>query len=295
MDLVVRCRSFPNPGQTILAESSTEFCGGKGANQAVAAAQAGADVTMIGRVGSDSFADRLLQNLKDHHIGTENVQRIADGASGMAIISLDRSGQNSITVVPNANLELSETDVESYRDVIAASDVLMLQLEVPIQTVIAAIRIAKQSGVRVMLDPAPAPHDFPSDLLDVDLLCPNQSETSQLTSLPAESIEQAKIAANQLRSQGCQNVAITLGDQGTYLSSPTYEGQLPAFTTNVVDTTAAGDAFAGVLATCWAQQKSLPEAVRYANAAGAIAASRLGAQSSMPSWQEIEQLVSSQS
>ncbi len=294
MDLVVRCARLPLPGQTILAESSAEFCGGKGANQAVAAAAAGADVTMIGAVGSDAFADRLLDNLRQHGINRDAVAQRPDQASGLAVISVDQQGQNSIVVVSGANASVSRDDVLAAESLIQQCDLLLVQLEIPLNTVLAGIEVAKRAGVKVVLDPAPALNDFPPDLLKVDLLCPNESEAAELTGQRVESVENARRAAETLHHMGAQHVAITLGDRGTLLFSEGVSQLIPAFSVTAVDTTAAGDAFAGAFATRWSRTGDLRDAVRYANAAGALAASQHGAQASMANHQTIETLLGSQ-
>jgi len=174
--------------------------------------------------------------------------------------------------------------------VIEGSDILMVQLETPIDTVLEAISIARKAGVQTIMDPAPAPSSFPAELLHVDLLCPNESEASALTGHTVDSIEQARNAATSLCQTGAQNVAITLADRGTLLASHGHTELIGPFLINAIDTTAAGDAFAGALAVRWAQTDNLTEAVRFANAAGALAASRHGAQSSIPSRSDIETL-----
>ena len=299
MDLVVRCAKLPSPGQTVLAQSSHEFCGGKGANQAVAAALAGGDVCMIGAVGSDAFADRLLDNLTGHGIDCSAVARRADLASGLAVISVDAAGQNSIMVVPGANASVTRDDVLSAKTLIEQCDVLLLQLEIPIDAVLAGIEVDQQPGVRVVLDPAPAVDQLPARCLTVDLLCPNESEAAQLTGLPVESVEQALAAATALQQTGVKTVAITLGSQGTLLlgSGVVLDASgsqlIPAFPIQAVDTTAAGDAFAGALVVHWAEHNDLLAAVRFANAAGALAASGHGAQASMANRATIEVLLKS--
>ncbi|QEG39091.1 ribokinase [Roseimaritima ulvae] len=294
MDLVVRCARLPLPGQTVLADSSAEFCGGKGANQAVAAAVAGADVTMIGAVGDDAFADRLLNNLRQHGIHDACVARRVDQASGLAVISVDQQGQNSIVVVSGANGSVSPADVRAAEAIIEGCDLLLVQLEIPLDTVLAGIKLAQQAGVKVVLDPAPAPSDVPPELLKVDVLCPNESEAAELTGRPVESLDDARRAAETLHHRGADHVALTLGERGTLLYSQGTSEIIPAYPIDAVDTTAAGDAFAGAFATRWSQTGDLQEAVRYANAAGALAASQHGAQASMANHQSIENLIRSQ-
>lgn len=295
MDLVIRCSELPRPGETLLAESAMEVCGGKGANQAVAAIRAGGSVQMVGRVGDDLFADRLVNNLSSEGIDCYAVQRTEGCSSGLAIVAVDSHGQNSILVVPGANGRVSRQDVESARAIIENSDVLLVQLEVPIDAVIAAIEIANRSGVRVILDPAPASKDLP-DSIRVELICPNESEAETLLDANvcrrfdgALDIEQA---ATALRERYDCNVAITMGERGTLLVERSGSvHRIPSVTVSAVDTTAAGDAFAGALAVFWAEGRSLIEAIELANRAGAIAASRVGAQPSIGHRSEIESLA----
>ena len=292
MDVVIRCESLPVPGQTILAKSSVEVCGGKGANQAVAAARAGGRVSMVGKVGSDTFADRLIDNLVDNQIDCSFTTR-ERGASGIAVIAVEDSGQNSIMVVPGANALVSPSDVQAAKESILRSDVVLLQLEVPIETVAEAIRIAKTGDVPVILDPAPAVTELPDKLLTVDLLCPNESEASAIFGQQVRTIEDATLAAKKFHELGASNVAITMGDQGTVLYDGNQTKHVSAFACDAIDTTAAGDAFAGAFAVRWSETGCLETACRFANAAGALAASREGAQPSMATRAEIHSLWSS--
>ncbi|QDU41188.1 Ribokinase [Maioricimonas rarisocia] len=292
MDLVVRCERLPRPGETIIGLDAREVSGGKGANQAVAAARLGASVSMVGRVGSDGFGETLLGSLQAEGIHVGHVARTPDCSSGLAIVAVETSGENAITVVPGANGRLSVEDVRAASDVIEAADVLLLQLEVPTETVIAASQIARAAGTRVILDPAPAPTAVPEGLLAVDLLCPNESEAAALNGLPVESDDDLQAAARRLAEISGAEVIITLGDRGALLHQR--DGQsvrVPAFPCTAVDTTAAGDAFAGALALRLAEGTDVPEAIRFANAAGAIAASRHGAQPGMPTRNDVEQLM----
>ncbi len=310
MDLVIRCHTLPQPGQTISAISSTELCGGKGANQAVAAARAGGAVTMIGRVGNDVFADRLIANLQAEAIDTHGVKRIDDCSSGVAIVAVEDSGQNSIMVVPGANSRLSPDELAQYRSMIESSDIVLLQFEILHPTVAEVIRIAGQAGKKIILDPAPAPCEWPgifADLINnhpstsqqeasllslLSLICPNETEATALTGVPIDSIEQAERAARVLLAQGIQSVAITMASQGTLLVDSDSSQLISPFQVQAVDTTAAGDAFAGALAIRWSETNDLREAIKFANAAGALAVTRVGAQQAMPTRAEIDSLYS---
>ncbi len=291
MDLVVRCANLPVPGETIIADSSSEIPGGKGANQAVASARAGGDVTMIGRVGDDAFAGRLLENLRCEKIDTGNVIRTEHCASGIAVVAVEASGENAIMVVPGSNGRVSPKDVEAAAGVIRQADLLLLQLEIPLDAVLAAIMIATAAGVRVILDPAPMPSSLPDEILSVDIICPNQSEASAIVGRPIESVDEARDCLSRLHDRGAKNVIITLGGDGAVVSDGVSVEWIQPWKITPVDTTAAGDAFAGALAVRLADGASLVEAARFAAAAGAIAATRVGAQPGMATRDEIEQLL----
>ena len=286
MDLVARCDALPLRGQTLTAKSFTEIPGGKGANQAVAASRAGARVSMIGRIGSDAFADRLLTDLKDDRVDVKAVQT-AEGPSGVAMITVADDGENQIVVVPGANGCVTPKDVDRYADLITDADVLLLQLEVPMECVVRAIEVARGGDTRVILDPAPAPDNFPSKLLEVDLICPNETEAASLTGAPVETPDQIETAARRLYERGAKAVAITCGAHGTLLFDEKTVTHIEAFPTNAIDTTAAGDAFTGAVAVHWAETDLLVDAIRFGNAAGSIAASRAGAKPSLPTKSEI--------
>jgi ribokinase len=291
MDLVVRCAELPVPGQTVSADSLIEVSGGKGANQAVAAARCGGNVQMIGRVGDDGFADRLLGNLSAESIDCDQVRVSAGSASGLAIIGVENSGENAIIVIPGANGLLTESDVQAAAPAIQRSDILMVQLETPLESVSAGIRIARKFGVKVILDPAPAT-PLPADLYDVDLICPNETEAAALVGGRLDSIEDAAEIAKHLRAKGPRAVAITLGSRGTLLCDAATTELIKSIAVEAIDTTAAGDAFVGALAVRWAETGSLRDAVAWANLAGALAASKLGAQPSLPTRQQIESAAS---
>lgn len=292
MDLVVRCAHLPVPGETIIADSSVEIPGGKGANQAVAAARANGEVTMIGRVGDDAFAGRLLENLLREHIGTGDVIETEQSASGIAVVVVEESGENAIVVVPGANGRVTPDDVDAAADTIRNSDILLLQLEIPLDAVRVAIAIATKASVRVILDPAPTPpSSLPEQILNVDIICPNQSEASAIVGRPVKTIDDARDCVSRLHDRGAKNVIITLGGDGAVVSEGGSVVWIEPFKITPVDTTAAGDAFAGALAVRLAEGSSLIEAARFAAAAGAIAATRVGAQPGMPTRSEIEQLL----
>ncbi|MGE5774873.1 MAG: ribokinase [Chloroflexota bacterium] len=300
-DLVVRTPRFPNPGETISGEDLRIIPGGKGANQAVAAARQGASVAMVGRVGNDSFGPGLIHNLKQNNVDTSHVQMDSQSATGTAIIVVDANGQNSIVLSPGGNGRVGPADVGSVS--FADYRLLLLQLEIPVETVLAAARAAKASGLRVLLNPAPA-RPLPDELISLpDFLLPNETELSLLTNQPVNDIASAKSAAKALLAHGAQNVIVTLGAQGALIVTPETTTHIPAFQVDVVDSTAAGDAFIGgfaakllecgsSLANMQEQAPALHNAVRYGCACGALAATKFGAQPSLPTREEVERFIS---
>jgi ribokinase len=291
MDLVARAPRIPQPGETIIGRDFHTLPGGKGANQAVAAARLGATVAMVGRVGGDAFARLLLDNLAAAGVDHTSVTQDSGAATGVALIVVDAAGQNSIVVASGANMRLSPADVETAETAIASADVLLLQLETPLETVTRAAQIAHAHGVTVILNPAPARPLPPALLSLVDVLVPNESETALLTGLPIDSRARVEAAAGALRESGVGAVILTLGERGALLAQAGGTQVFPAFMVTAVDTTAAGDAFMGGLAVALAEGQSLAESIRWGNAAGALAATRLGAQPSLPIRRAVEKLL----
>jgi len=292
MDLVVRAPHMPAPGETIIGSDFRTIPGGKGANQAVAAAKLGAQVSMVGRVGDDDFGRAQLRNLGQLGIDTRYITVDPDAATGIALITLDASGQNSIVIAAGANMHLTVADIDAAQEIIAQADVLVCQLESPLEAVEHAIALAHSCGVKVILNPAPARKLSPETLSKVDFLIPNESETAILTGMEVTDVPSAKKAADHLRQQGVGIVILTLGEKGALLVGPSEEMYIPAYEVEVVDTTAAGDAFVGGFAVALAEGENLANAVRLANAAGALTVTRLGAQPSLPTRKEVESLLS---
>ena len=292
-DLVVSASRFPKPGETISGEDLQVIPGGKGANQAVAAARLGARVSMLGRVGKDNFGNFLLENLKSNKVDSQFIGR-DDSSTGTAIIVVDSNGQNSIVLSAGANGKVTPLDMNAA----AFSDfkLLLLQLEIPTPTVLSAARQAHENGLRVILNPAPA-KELPQELISLsDFLIPNESELSLLTHRPVNDVPSAEKAAKQLVEDGAKNVIVTLGKKGALIVPGTQEDKhtsnhVDTYPVKVVDTTAAGDAFIGGFAAALLQNKSLEEAVHYACACGALATTKFGAQPSLPTITEVENLL----
>jgi len=291
MDLIARAPRIPQPGETIIGGDFHTAPGGKGANQAVAAARLGARVSMVGRVGCDAFAESLLNNLTAAGVDHAFVVQDPEAPTGVALIVVDDAGQNSIVVASGANMHLSPADVDRAKSAIAGADALLLQLESPLETVTRAAEVARAHGVRVILNPAPA-RSLPAALLSlVDVLIPNESETALLTGMSVNNQAEAEAAASTLRGMGVGTVILTLGERGALLAQAGTAELVPAFEVMPVDTTAAGDAFVGGFAVALAEGESLAEAVRWGNAAGALATTKLGAQPSLPTRQAVEGLL----
>jgi ribokinase len=291
MDLVIRSARIPRPGETILGGDFHTVPGGKGANQAVAAARLGAHVSMVGRVGDDAFGRELLDSLSADGVDHAHVLRDAASATGVALIVVDDAGQNSIVVASGANMQLTPPDIDAAAASITSADLLLLQLECPLETVIYAAQLARTHDVTVLLNPAPA-RPLPGELLGtVDLLVPNESETAILAGMAVGNQEEAVVAAGALREAGVGTIILTLGERGALLAQEGRNLSLPAFDVDPVDTTAAGDAFVAGLAVALAEGRSLDEAVYWGNAAGALATTKLGAQTSLPARQDLQQFL----
>ncbi|MBS0204836.1 MAG: ribokinase [Planctomycetes bacterium] len=293
MDLVAHMTRLPRPGETLHGSDFQTIPGGKGANQAVAAARLGARVTLIGRVGNDSFGNTLRQTLSESGVEVKHVLISPDCSSGVALISVDATGANSIVVVAGANGQLSPADIHERADVIRAADALMIQLETPVETIAAAIEIARGSGVRTILDPAPAPSTgLPPELMSVDLISPNQTEAEALTGIAVKDLPSAELAARQLQQNGAAEVVLKLGELGSLVCDAAGRVQhVPARSATIVDTTAAGDAFTAGLAVALSEGQPLAEAARFGGAAGTLACTVFGAQPAMPTRAAVEQFL----
>ena len=286
MDLVVRSPRFALAGETILGHTFHTIPGGKGANQAIAARRMGAEVAMIGRVGDDEFGSTLRRNLAAEGIDVEHLPVTAEASSGVALITVDDNGENTIIVVPGANGRLTVNDVESAHELIAGANILLMQLEIPLPVVEQAAHIASENGVTVILNAAPARALSRQLLSLVDYLVVNETEALLVAGVTGGLPEEA---ARLLQGMGVRNVVVTLGPGGSLLVPSEGESvTVPAYRVRAVDTTAAGDGFAGAFAVALAEGIPAAEALRWGNAEGAIAVTREGAQPSLPTRSEVE-------
>ncbi|GAB2602582.1 ribokinase [Spirosoma areae] len=286
-DMVVKADKLPAPGETVLGGTFLMNAGGKGANQAVAAARLGGQVTFVAKVGSDIFGQQAIDGFRQAGIDTTYVQTDADHPSGVALINVDANGENCITVAPGANANLQPSETKAALQLAAANTLVLLQLEIPLQTVEQVVRQAAQQGLRVILNPAPA-QSLPTDLFPhLFLITPNETEAELLTGIRVMDLPTAQQAATRLHDMGVSNVVITLGPKGAYLLMGTQGQVIATPAVKAVDSTAAGDCFNGALAVALAEGQALPEAVAFACQAASISVTRMGAQASMPTRSEV--------
>ena len=290
-DLVAKAPRRPKTGETLIGESFGMFLGGKGANQAIASSRSGASVHMIGRLGKDLFGNQFLEKFSNEGINTDFVIIDDVNGTGIGMPLIDANGDNSIVLIPQANMALSVSDVNNAFEPITSSDVLILQLEVPIDASQRAAEIAKENNTMVLLNPAPAREIPDSFLRLVDVLIPNEIETEILSGMKTTTNDQAIEAARALTSKGISTVILTLGHRGALLLTDEIEKRVPGFAIKAVDTTAAGDAFCGALATSLAQGSTIEDAIWVANAAGALAVTKLGAEPSLPKKADLDQFL----
>lgn len=291
MDMTVRCQDLPIPGQTILGEGFHTNPGGKGANQAVAAAKLGARSQIVARVGNGMFVPRFFESYDKVSLGHDHVIRDTQTPSGTALIFVDGEGETMIVVAPGANQKLTPADVDAALPVIQGAKVMILQLEIPIETVIHATRLAKQHGTTVILNPAPV-RMLPRELLEnVDIIIANEVEVMILSGAKDVDTSTAATACRPLIEAGVGHVITTLGKHGAVITSGDGATKVRGFKVNAIDTTSAGDTFVGAVACALTESKPLEDAVRFANAAAALSATKVGAQQSMPTREEVDEML----
>ena len=283
LDLISYVPRMPSMGETLHGNRFHMGFGGKGANQAVMAAKLGGEVTMVTKLGQDVFGENTVKNFKTWGVNTQHVHFTDQAFTGVAPIAVDTEGNNSIIVVTGANDLLTAEEVEAARPAIAASSILVCQLEIPLDINLAALRIAREEGVKTIFNPAPARSEIPQEFYQLsDIFCPNETETELLTGMTVQSIEEAESAAKVLIERGAASVILTLGERGSLLVTGTTTEHVPVAPVKALDTTGAGDAFVGSLAFFLACGKSLSDSIKRANRIAAVSVQASGTQSSFP-------------
>ena len=292
LDTNLRVAQMAKPGETIHAKEHYSAAGGKGANQAVAAARSGCAVSFVGAVGDDAPGKEMLALLKKENINLDGVKEVANESTGQAFITVDDSGQNSITIYSGANYAFDQDDIEQNSDLIAASDFVVAQFETPIEATIQGFKIAQQNSAKTILNPAPAITEIPAELLQVtDIIIPNETEAATITGVEVVDEKSAKKAADKLHELGVSAVIITIGDKGAFYDFQDKQGLIPAFKVKAVDTTAAGDTFIGAMTSILKPDFSnLSDAITFANKASSLTVQGYGAQPSIPTKAEVEQV-----
>ena len=287
MDLVVNVDTMPKPGQTLLGGNFKEVPGGKGANQAVAMARLGGKVSMIGKVGNDSFGKTLINALNNDNVNTNHIHT-ANCSTGVAFITVDKNAQNAIVVAPGANFELSKDDIDKNIDCIKNSDIVVIQLETPLETVKYALQIAKDLNKYTILNPAPAIKLNDDIIKNVDLLTPNETELEIISEMKIESKDDINKAAKKMIEKGIKELIVTLGSKGSLYINEEKSFFKSAYKVEAVDTTAAGDSFTGALAVALSNNKNIAEAMDFASKVGALSVMKEGAQSSLPTLKDVD-------
>lgn len=291
MDLVVRAPRLPLKGETLTGHTFYTAPGGKGANQAVAAARLGIPTRLVGRVGGDVFGGPLVESLRSNGVDVSGVMTDPGQPSGVAVIAVDDAAENAIIIVPGANGAVGDEDVTRLQSALAEARVLLLQLEVPLDAVLAAARAARERGATIILDPAPA-RPLPDQLYALcDVITPNEVEAAMLVGFPISDENSAQRAAKILLERGARQAVIKMGSQGAFWSNGAVSAFLPAHKVQAVDTVAAGDAFNGALAAALAEGRPFEEALRWGMAAGALSTTKPGAQPSMPRREAMREMM----
>ena len=288
-DMVIKTGHLPTPGETILGGEFLMNPGGKGANQAVAASRLGGDVAFISKTGNDIFGEQSVENLRRESVNTENMIVDQENPSGVALITVDSKAENCIVVAPGSNMALKPDDIDKAIKQIGMAEIVLLQLEIPIETVEYAARIAYRNKKKVVLNPAPAQKLSDSILKTIHILTPNETEAEILTGVKVTNTDTAEKAAQILKKKGVEIIIITMGANGAFIHTDSLSELIPAPEVKAVDTTAAGDTFNGALAVAVSEGFNIREAVQFANKAASIAVTRLGAQASTPYRSEVSE------
>jgi len=292
MDIYVNTEYLPEPGETVISKDYLMTVGGKGANQAVAARQLGADVSMIGKVGDDSFGQEIIDTLQKYKVTTKHILKDPTVGSGMAVIIVDEEPQNVIAVTPGSNMQLSVEDINSKREIIENAEIVLAQLEIPLEVICQIGMLLKDRGGLFILNPAPAKQLDRSIIEMVDVLTPNQTEAKILTGIDSESLEGASLAGRKLLKMGAKEVIVTMGKQGSLYISPDLEEFIPAYEIkDAVDPSGAGDAFMGGFSVALLEGKQMLEAIRYGNLIGGLSTRKNGAMPSMPCLHEVKSFI----
>ncbi|MDU4859405.1 MAG: ribokinase [Terrisporobacter othiniensis] len=287
MDLVVNVDTMPKPGQTLLGGNFKEVPGGKGANQAVAMARLEGNISMIGKVGNDSFGKTLIEALNDDNVNTNHVHT-ANCSTGVAFITVDKNAQNAIVVAPGANFQLTKDDIDKNIDCIKNSDIVVIQLETPLETVKYALQVAKDLNKYTILNPAPAVKLDDEIIKNVDLLTPNETELEIISEIKIENEDDIIKAASKVIEKGVKELIVTLGSKGSLYINEERSFFKSAYKVEAVDTTAAGDSFTGALAVALSNNKTMEEAMDFASKVGALSVMKEGAQSSLPTLKDVD-------
>jgi ribokinase len=290
-DMIVNVPRIPRPGETILGGKFLLAAGGKGANQAVASARAGGNVTFVSKVGNDGFGNKSIEDYKKDYINTDYILIDENEPTGVALIYVSEDGENSIAVASGANMKITTEDILNISELIKKSDFLLMQLEIPLEAVKAAAKIAHQLNKKIILNPAPAQYLDDELIKCISVITPNETEAEVLTGIKIKSDKDISDAAEFLIAKGIETVIITLGARGIYLATKDIKKFIPSFKVNTVDTTAAGDVFNGALVTAMAEEKSLIDTVIFGNAASALSVTKSGAQPSIPLRMDIDHFL----
>lgn len=296
IDLVARVEEMPRKGETIRAISYDQIPGGKGANQACAAGKLGGDCTFLGMVGNDGLSELLLDSLRGSNVDISHVETLDGVSTGTAIITVNAAGENSIIIIAGANAMCGQEYFAKNRAVLDAADIVLTQLEIPLDDVYQMLQDAKKCGKVTILNPAPAPSSLPDEVLaSLDYITPNETELASITGMPTDTMEEISAAAEMLLQKGVKNVIVTVGSRGAYLCNDNEHRLFPAMPVSPVDTTAAGDTFNAGLAVALAEGRVLADAIVFANASAALSVTRKGAQTSVPSRDEVDHFLSERS